>query len=135
MPQAPPVDERKFVELTKNFKSVSESMRALGFPQTAADITAFGHHVGACWLRLALRHLADARASYRHRGTRRAVFSRSYYAAYNASKAVRYIEQGSVSLFGDDHKKAGDLPDDFPNVASWTVDINRLREYRQKGGL
>jgi uncharacterized protein (UPF0332 family) len=132
MVKAPPVDERKFLELTKNFGKVSRDMGALGFNETAADLVDFGHHVGLCWLKLAQRHLADAKASQKQKGTRRAVFSRSYYAVYNASKAVRYVTNGSVSLFGEDHQKAGDLPDDFPNVANWAVDITRLREHRQK---
>src|SRR5258708_21980784 len=126
MTKAPPIDERKFLELTKNFGKVSRDMGTLGFSQAAADVVEFGHHIGLCWLKLAHRHLADAKASQKQKGTRRAVFSRSYYAVYNASKAVRYVTHGSVSLFGEDHQKAGDLPDDFPNVANWAVDIIRL---------
>ena len=132
MAKPPPIDERKFLELAKNFSKTSRDMNTLGFTQACADITEFGHHVGLCWLRLAVRHLADAKASHKQRGTRRAVFSRAYYAVYNASKAVRYVTNGSVSLHGDDHQKAGDLPDDFPSVVNWAVDINRLREHRQK---
>jgi hypothetical protein len=60
----------------------------------------------------------------------RAAYSRSYYAIYNASKSVRYIVTGSVSLTGDDHKKAPDLPDDFPEVEKWAAEIIRLREHR-----
>lgn len=132
MAKPPPIDERRFLELTKNFSKVSRDMHTLGFAQTCADITDFGHHVGLCWLKLATRHLADAKASYKQKGTRRAVFSRAYYAVYNASKAVRYVTTGFVSLHGDDHQKAGDLPDDFPDVENWALDINRLREHRQK---
>jgi HEPN domain len=129
MAKSPPIDERKFLELTKNFSKTSKDMSALGFSQTSVDITDFGYHIGLCWLKLAIRHLADARASQKKR-SRRAVLSRSYYAVYNASKAVRYIVNGSVSLRGDDHQKAVELPDDFPNVQNWAVDINRLREHR-----
>ena len=39
----------------------------------------------------------------------RVTYSRSYYAAYNASKSIRYIVNGSVSLAGDDHKKAPEI--------------------------
>jgi hypothetical protein len=130
MVKAPPVDERKFLELTKNFSKVSKDIDSLGFVQASSDIVEFGHHVGLCWLRLAIRHLADAKVSQKQRGTRRAVFSRAYYAVYNASKAVRFVVNGAVSLRGDDHQKAADLPDDFPNVDNWVVDINRLREHR-----
>ena len=130
MVKVPPIDERRFLELTKNFSKVSRDMGTLGFAQTSADLIEFGQHVGLCWLKLAVRHLADAKASQKQRGSRRAVLSRSYYAVYNASKAIRYVVQGAVSLRGDDHQKAVDLPDDFPNVNSWVVDINRLREHR-----
>ncbi len=106
MTKNPPVDERKFLELTKNFGKVSKDMGVLGFAQTSSDITEFGHHVGLCWLKLAIQHLADAKASKKQKGARRAVLSRSYYAVYNASKAIRYIVNGSVSLRGDDHQKA-----------------------------
>ena len=63
-------------------------------------------------------------------GRRRSTLSRSYYAAYNASKAVRYITSGAVSLAGDDHKKASELPDDFPSVDRWAAAVTRLYENR-----
>jgi hypothetical protein len=60
-------------------------------------------------------------------------YSRAYYAAYNASKALRYFSIGRVSLLGDDHKRAGiDLPDDFPNVDIWSKDMTQLLEHRQR---
>lgn len=37
---------------------------------------------------------------------------------------------GSVNLRGDDHKKASDLPDDFPEVEKWAANITILREHR-----
>ncbi len=49
---------------------------------------------------------------------------------YNASKAVRYIVVGAVSLKGDDHQKAHDLPNDFPDVDQWSLRITRLYENR-----
>jgi len=61
----------------------------------------------------------------------RSTFSRSYYAAYNASKAIRYIVDGAVSLKGDDHHKASsDLPDDFPDVDRWSGEVTKLYEHR-----
>jgi uncharacterized protein (UPF0332 family) len=77
-----------------------------------------------------LEHLEDARQSLAANRAR-ATFSRSYYAAYNASKAVRYIVNGLVSLKGDDHPKASsDLPDDFPNVDRWSEVVTNLYEHR-----
>jgi hypothetical protein len=65
-------------------------------------------------------------------GRSRASYSRAYYAVYNASKSIRYITTGHVSLTGDDHKRASDLPDDFPDVERWTTTIISLREHRLK---
>ncbi len=33
-------------------------------------------------------------------------------------------------MHGDDHKKAADLPDDFPNVSHWSATITKLYENR-----
>ena len=81
------------------------------------------------WFNLAHRHCTDASAldAVKHP---RSVYSRAYYAAYSASKAVRYIVNGEVSLRGDDHKRIADLPDDFPNVAAWVSSLPRLYEHR-----
>jgi hypothetical protein len=49
---------------------------------------------------------------------------------YNASKSVRYIVTGAVSLKGDDHKKASELPDDFPDVEKWSDLVTKLYEHR-----
>jgi hypothetical protein len=77
-----------------------------------------------------LEHLEDARCSLAA-ARARAAFSRSYYAAYNASKAIRYIVDGVVSLKGDDHHKASSgLPDDFPDVERWSQVVTDLYEHR-----
>jgi hypothetical protein len=60
----------------------------------------------------------------------RSTISRCYYAAYNASRSVRYLVSGFVKLDGEDHKHVGDLPDDFPDRANWsnfTVELRRDR--------
>jgi len=38
--------------------------------------------------------------------------------------------EGAVSLKGDDHQRASDLPDDFPDVAKWASAITDLYEHR-----
>jgi hypothetical protein len=45
--------------------------------------------------------------------------SRLYYGAYNASRAVRLCVSGDFSEDSSDHRKIGDLPDDFPNQAAY----------------
>jgi uncharacterized protein (UPF0332 family) len=101
----------------------------LGHEKAASDVGENVHHVGRCWLRLAHEHMNDAKAAI-GLNCDRAVYSRSYYAAYNASKSIRYVVNGSVSLTADDHKKAADLPDDFPEVDKWAAEITSLREHR-----
>jgi uncharacterized protein (UPF0332 family) len=116
--------------MTGNHGQFRQRLVKLGQLAASKEIERYAHHVGLCWLRLALEHLEDARHSCTS-GHNRAVFSRSYYAAYNASKAVRYIVGGFVSLKGDDHPKASsDLPDDFPQVDKWSEIVTQLFEHR-----
>ena len=104
-------------------------MRGLGYDQVAREVHRNAIFVGRRWLELGREHLEDATAAL---GTQkpRMVYSRSYYAAYNASKAVRYIVYGIVSLKGDDHTEASNLPDDFPHIDKWAEAIPKLREHR-----
>jgi uncharacterized protein (UPF0332 family) len=132
MARAANKDERRVLNLVRNHGEFKETLSQLAMSR---DLPALKSHVDAvvkCWIQLGREHLADANAALA--STRnRATLSRAYYAAYSSSKAVRYLVRGSVSLRGDDHgKAAAELPDDFPNVNSWTVDVaemyaNRLR--------
>ena len=128
--KAPIVTEREFMATTGNHGLFAEKLRKLGQPQAAVDIRRNALHVGICWLRLGREHLDDAEVAL-SANRARSVFSRSYYAAYNASKAVRYIVIGTVSLKGDDHSKASDLPDDFPDAEKWAEMIPKLLEHRE----
>lgn len=85
--------------------------------------------ITASWIKLGDEHMADALAA-QVAGRTRAAYSRAYYAAYNASKAVRYHVNGIVSLRGDDHQAAAELPDDFPDVDQWSKFIAGLYEHR-----
>ena len=87
------------------------------------------HSVARKWFALGRTHYADASA-LDVAVNPRSVYSRAYYAAYNASKAVRYVVRGFVSLRGDDHKKVADLPDAFPDVDSWGSRLPLLYEHR-----
>ncbi len=77
-------------------------------------------HVHNVWegIKLAQIHLrfaksAAGRWNWRHR------VSRAYYACYCASRAVRLAHNGSFSTEVEDHKKIGQLPDDFPGKDVW----------------
>jgi HEPN domain-containing protein len=125
----PSVTELEFISLTVNHGQFSEKLRQLGLPTAGEGIQKNAFHVGLRWMKLAEEHLDDAAVSLAA-GRKRSTFSRSYYAAYNASKAVRYIVGGAVSLKGDDHLKASDLPNDFPSAVRWAEMIPKLYEHR-----
>ena len=128
MSKKPPVDELEFLKLSANHLDLARKLSTLGF--STPDLNQYAQHVCEAWFRLGEEHLAEAKKLLLV-GCPRAVFSRAYYAAYNASKGARYIVQGFVSLKGDDHGKAStDLPGDFPNVATWASRISVLYEHR-----
>ncbi|MGC7406091.1 HEPN domain-containing protein [Pandoraea pneumonica] len=116
------------MKLSSNFLELERKLSTLGWP--TPGLSKYAKHVGASWFRLAEEHLDEAK-KIRKSGCSRACFSRAYYAAYNASKSVRYMVQGNVSLKGDDHSKASsDLPRDFPDVGSWASRVGKLYEHR-----
>jgi uncharacterized protein (UPF0332 family) len=131
MSKVPPVDEREFMKIVRNHGELCRGLRTLDLAAASSDVADHAHHVGLCWLRLASEHLDDAKSALVS-GRVRSTYSRSYYAAYNASKTIRYVVEGAVSLKGDDHNRAPDLPDDFPDVDRWAAAITNLYEHRLK---
>lgn len=128
MSKSPPVHELQFLKLFANHAELSNRLLLLGCP--TSDIQQFAMHVCEAWFHLGEEHLAEAKKLLAA-GCLRATYSRAYYAAYNASKGARYLVKGIVSLKGDDHGKASsDLPDDFPNVATWGMKVSVLYENR-----
>ena len=131
MPRLPtsPTDERRFL---KNIRNHAEFRRNLSDLLMVTDLPVFDGiivAITASWFNLGEEHLADAIAAHAA-GRIRAAYSRAYYAAYNASKAVRYHVSGVVSLKGDDHQAATELPDDFPDVDRWSKLVAALYEHR-----
>jgi len=128
MPKPPPVHELEFLRISANHYEFTKKLTSLGVG--SASIGEFARHVCASWFQLAELHLAEAQKLVQA-GIPRATLSRAYYAAYNGSKATRYLVQGIVSLKGDDHGRAStDLPDDFPDVAQWSQRMTVLYENR-----
>ncbi len=128
MTKPPPIPEPEFLKLTKNHAEFGTNLTKLGIPNP--DLLEYAKHVCSCWFELAEEHLDDAVACYLE-GRDRATYSRAYYAAYNASKASRYLVRGYVSLKGDDHKNsAAELPDDLPKVDHWSRQHTLLYEHR-----
>lgn len=131
MPPLPtsPTDERRFL---KNIRNHAEFRRNLSDLSMVTDLPVFDGRVLAVtgsWMKLGDEHMADAMAAHAA-GRIRAAYSRAYYAAYSASKAVRYHVNGVVSLKGDDHQAAPELPDDFPDVDRWSNLVAALYEHR-----
>ncbi len=62
----------------------------------------------------------------------RQVVSRAYYGAYGVSRAVRLATKGAYSQETKDHEKIAELPDDFPDRATYA---NRLRVLRDDRNL
>jgi len=122
-------DERKALELLRNHAEFKATLVSLTMNRDLTVLEQHVHAVARRWFELARIHYADASAANASANPR-AVYSRAYYAAYNASKAVRYVVRGSVSLKGDDHRRVADLPDKFPDVDSWTSQLPLLYEHR-----
>ncbi len=122
-------DERQLLRRIRNHAEFRSTLADLTLVN---DLPAYDQQVlniTQCWFRLGHEHLEDATIANRENRIR-SVYSRAYYAVYNASKAVRYHVNGVVSFKGDDHQKAGDLPSDFPNAANWTARISEMYEHR-----
>jgi hypothetical protein len=122
-------DERRALELLKNHAEFKATLVSLTMNGDLPLLESHVYAVARKWFDLARLHYADAAAADIRRNPR-AVYSRAYYAAYNASKAVRYVVRGFVSLRGDDHKKVAELPGSFPAVDAWTAKLPQLYEHR-----
>lgn len=79
---------------------------------------------------LGVKHYRFAKAQNQSHWRQRV--SRFYYGAYNGSKAIRYMVEGSHSTDSSDHKKIGDLPQDFTNRATYSTRLKELRDDRNK---
>lgn len=123
------VTELDFLKKTVNFRAFAAKLDELGIPSAA--VSTQSERVARAWFQLADQHLGEASHSQTHSPLpMRTVYSRSYYSAYSASKAVRYLFTGEVSLRGDDHGKAKDLPSDFPDQLKWSRVLSTLYEDR-----
>lgn len=103
----------EFVQQTRNHHELAAKVRKYVSDEASQHISGQAIYIGVRWIKLGGSHLREARMA-RNAGMVRAVYSKSYYAAYNFSKGVRYISNGFVSLKGDDHQAASNFPADFP---------------------
>jgi len=129
MPIKPPIPELEFLRNIRNHKEFSSKVRQLCSDDAAGALESQAAYVGARWAKLGMIHLKEARAAF-NSNLVRSCYSRSYYACYNLSKAVRFLDAGAVSLKGDDHQKAPDLPDAFPDRDKASLLITTLYQCR-----
>jgi len=80
-------------------------------------------------LRLGQAHLRFAKRASGQSVWRQRV-SRGYYCAYSTSKAIRLEVTGVYSTEPGDHKKIGDLPDDFSDLSRWKDLLTKFRADR-----
>jgi hypothetical protein len=113
-----------------NHAKVSQVLKGIA---GKADLSWYSEEVAKTarhWLRLGMHHLVVSRRLISKPQDWRSAVSRCYYAAYNVSKCVRYCINGCVRFDGGDHKLVGDLPNDFPDRASWSAFLAELRQDR-----
>jgi len=122
-------DERRTLDLLKNHGELKATLISLSMQSNLDVLQSHVQAVAHRWFELAREHYNDARSANPATNAR-AIYSRAYYAAYNASKSVRYVARGQVSLKGDDHRKVAELPDSFPNVDAWAAKLSLLYEHR-----
>lgn len=79
-------------------------------------------------IKLGLEHYEFARAVNRPKW--RQIISRCYYAAYCIARAIRLYKNGLYIRDVSDHKKAVELPEDFPNKNTYANRLKTLREDR-----
>lgn len=113
-----------------NFHQIARVLTPFAAGNTIAWLDLPPQLVCKAWFDLGSFHLSEARRSLNGPQSWRTVVSRSYYAVYNVSKAVRYYVSGSVKRDMDDHKQVGDLPNDFPGRDLWSNQVTELRRDR-----
>jgi|ERR1039458_7672571 hypothetical protein len=90
-------DERRALELLRNHAEFKATLVSLTMNSDIGVLESHVYAVARKWFELGRLHHVDASAVDVNVNPR-AVYSRAYYAAYNASKAVRYVVRGSVAF-------------------------------------
>lgn len=122
--------DRDAVLVLSNFRATQKDLARIA-PQVDLDwLDGAAAEVARKWFRLGQKHLRTARCLSNLNREWRSVISRCYYAAYNASKSVRYYAKGQVDLTGKDHQAVGELPNSFPDKAHWASFVDELRRDR-----
>jgi hypothetical protein len=122
-------DERMVIDLVGNHAEFKRKLVTLSLTSDLKTWDDAVAGVARSWFNLARQHATEMRALDAAISPR-ALYSRAYYAAYTASKCVRYVVRGAVSLKGDDHRRVADLPDSFPDVATWARRLQEMYEHR-----
>ncbi len=123
------LDQRLLLHEIVNHAEFKQKLTRLKLTSDFATFDAAVVDVVTGWFKLAKEHAAEM-TKLDVAQLPRAVYSRAYYVVYNASKAVRYMSRGVVSLHGDDHRKISELPDSFPDVDVWARELQVMYQHR-----
>lgn len=123
------MEELEFLRRVRNHKDQAALSTELGSADANKKVREKAVTIARKWFSLGQQHLSEGDAAVRA-NAERAGYSRAYYAAYSASKAIRYLKVGNVSLKGDDHQEVGNLPEDFPDLDQWSKTLTELYESR-----
>lgn len=118
------MDDRHLLQL--NPRKVIRCLAAILPPKELAKVEETLRQNVQQLMRLAQSHLRFARQAAGPLSWRQRV-SRGYYSVYCASRALRLQATGYYSTDPGDHKKIGDLPDDFPAVTRWKDFLMKFR--------
>lgn len=111
-----------------NPRKVVSALKGVVDPIAIAAIEREIGHQAQAMFNLSLKHFRIAKRL--NAPDWRQKVSRSYYASYSCSKLLRYYVEGTNSKDVGDHKKVGNLPDDFPNRAFYSNKLTIMREDR-----
>ncbi len=124
-----PLHELELLKRWGNHAEFKRKLQELGLTSDISVLDSLVRVVAVAWFELGREHLAEGNRILAA-GLQRATYSRAYYATYNMSKGVRFVQAGCVSLKGDDHQSVGKLPTDFPSASTWGSDLELLYRYR-----
>jgi len=118
------------IELLKKNPNKLANLLSCALSQAEQDkIINIAHKHTKLLMKLSRHHLLFAISIKGNYAWRQKV-SRSYYACYNASKALRLFNRGHYSQESKDHEKIGDLPKTFNDKPFWDNFLTKLRSDR-----
>lgn len=114
--------------LRRNPREVKADLAPIIGKRAAEKIEADLQKQARALFRLGRNHLAFAKSVDRKNW--RQIISRTYYGAYNMSRAVRLMVKGDYAEDVKDHQRFDQIPGDFPSQATYANRFDLLRADR-----